>query len=106
MMDRLADRAFAFVEVILAVLQLRDANGDRLGPFARELLHLLQFLPQLLGVGDLLDDLGRDVLVAIEEVQQLLAHGVHQLGANPRVACRKRKPRGNGGVKARVRKST
>ncbi len=83
-------RAFAFalrfVEVLLAVLELRDAQGDRLGAFARELLHLLQFLAQLLRVLDLRDDLRRDVLVAIEEVQQLLAHRVHQLGANLRVA--------------------
>ena len=38
------------VEMILAVLQLRDAQHDRLGAFARELLHVLQFLPQLLRV--------------------------------------------------------
>ena len=44
------------VEVILAILQLRDAQCDGLGPFPRELLDLLQFLPQLLRVLDLRDD--------------------------------------------------
>ena len=33
--------------MIFAILQLRDAQRDRLGAFARELLHVLQFLPQL-----------------------------------------------------------
>ena len=44
------------VEMILAILQLRDAQRDHLGAFARELLDLLQFLPQLLSVFDLRED--------------------------------------------------
>ena len=44
------------VEMIFAVLQLRNAQRDRLGAFARELLHVLQFLPQLLRVRNLRDD--------------------------------------------------
>ena len=47
-------RAFAFalclVEMIFAILELRNANGDGLGAFARELFDLLQFLAELLGV--------------------------------------------------------
>ena len=47
-------RALAFalclVEVIFAILELRDAKRDGLGAFARELLDLLQFLAQLLRV--------------------------------------------------------
>ncbi len=38
------------VEMILAILQLRNAQRDRLRAFARELLDVLQFLPQLLRV--------------------------------------------------------
>ena len=45
------------VEMILAVLQLRDAQRDRLGALTGELLHVLQFLPQLLRVRHLRDDL-------------------------------------------------
>jgi len=44
------------VEMILAVLQLRNAQRDRLGAFARELLHVLQFLPQLLRILHLRED--------------------------------------------------
>ena len=43
-------------------------------------------LRSCLGVLDLGDDLLGDLLVAVEEVQQLLAHPVHQLGADFRVA--------------------
>ena len=57
------------VEMILAVLQLRDAQRDRLRPFARELLHVLQ----LLRVRHLRDDRLGDLSVALEKVQQLLA---------------------------------
>ena len=74
------------VEMILAVLQLRDAQRDRLGAFARELLHILQFLPQLLRVLDLRDDRLRDLFVALEKVQQLLAHVVDEFGADFRIA--------------------
>ena len=42
--------------MILAILQLRNAQRDRLGAFARELLHVLQFLPQLLRVRNLRED--------------------------------------------------
>ena len=62
------------VEVVLAILELRDAERDGLGAFARELLDRLQLLPQLLGVRHLLDDLVGDGLVALEEMQQFLAH--------------------------------
>ena len=66
------------VEMMLAVLQLRNPDRDRLGPFARQLLHFLQFLPQLLRVLGLRDDLFRDLFVAIEKVQQLFADVVHE----------------------------
>ena len=46
------------IEMIFAVFQLRDTQRDGLGAFARELLDLLQFLPQLLRVRNL----RRDVL--------------------------------------------
>ena len=51
--------ALLLVEVILAILELRDAQGDGLGAFARQLLDLLQFLAQLLRVLDLGDDRAR-----------------------------------------------
>jgi hypothetical protein len=44
------------VEMIFAILQLRDAQRDRLGAFARELLHVLQFPPQLLRVRSLCNE--------------------------------------------------
>ena len=44
------------IEMILAVLQLRDAQRDGLRAFARELLHVLQFLPQPLRVRHLRKD--------------------------------------------------
>jgi hypothetical protein len=44
------------------------------------------FLPQLLRVRHLLDDLVGNRLVALEKMQQLLAHVVDQLRANLRVA--------------------
>ena len=62
------------VEMNLAILELRNADGDGLGAFARQLLDLLQFLAQLLRVLDLGDDLLGDFLVAVEEMQQFLAH--------------------------------
>ena len=70
----------------LAILELRDAQHDRLRPLARELLHVLQLLAELLRVLDLRHDLLGDVLVAVEEMQQLLAHAVDQLRTNLRVA--------------------
>ena len=42
--------------MILAILQLRDAQRDRLGAFARELLDVLQFLPQFLRVRHFRED--------------------------------------------------
>lgn len=44
------------VEMILAVLQLRNAQRDHLSAFVRELLCVLQLLLQLLRVLDLRDD--------------------------------------------------
>ena len=83
-------RAFAFafglVEMELAVLELGDADGDGLGALAGQLLDLLQFLAQLAGVLDLGDDLFGDFLVAIEEMEQFLAHAVDQVGADFGVA--------------------
>ena len=75
-----------FVEMIFAILELRDADGDGLGAFARELLDLLQFLAQLPRVLDLGHDLFGDLLVAIEEVQQFFAHVVDEFGADFGVA--------------------
>ena len=72
--------------MIFAILELRNAQRDGLGPVARQLLDLLQFLPQLLGVPHLIHDLLRNRLVALEEVQQFLAHAVDQLRADFRVA--------------------
>ena len=66
----------ALLQVILAVLELRDADGDGLGALAGQLLDLLQFLAQLPGVLDLGQDLLGDLLVAIEELQQFLAHAL------------------------------
>ena len=69
-----------------AILKLRDADGDGLGPFARQFFDLLQFFAELPGVLDLGDDLLGNVLVAVEEMQQFLAHPVDQVGADFRVA--------------------
>ena len=74
------------VEVDLAVLELRDAQRDGLGPLTGKLLHVLQLFAKLLRVLDLPHDLLRDGFVAVEEMEQLLAHLVDQLGADLRVA--------------------
>ena len=57
----------------LAILELRNADGDRLGALAGQFFHLLQFLAQLLRVLDLGDEVLRHVLVAVEKMEQLLA---------------------------------
>ena len=69
-----------------AVLELGDAEGDGLGALAGQFFDLLQFLAQLLGVLGLGDDFFRDLLVAVEEMEQFLAHGVDQVGADFGVA--------------------
>ena len=74
------------VEVPLAVLELRHPDADRLGALAGKLLDLLEFLAQLPAVVGLSDDALRDLLVAVEEVQQLFAHLVHEVRADFRVA--------------------
>ena len=51
----------SFCRNVLAILQLRDAQRDGLGAFARALLDLLQFLPQLPRVSDLRGDRLGDV---------------------------------------------
>ncbi len=77
---------FGGVEMDLAVLQLRNAQRHGTCAFAGQFLDLLQFLPQRLGVLHLGENLIRHLLVAVEEMQQLLAHAVDQLGADFRVA--------------------
>src|SRR5207245_2526628 len=77
---------FGFVEVQFAILELRDADGDGFGAFAREFFYLLQFLAKLPGIFDFGDDVLRDFLVTIQEVEKLFPDLVHQLGSDFRVA--------------------
>ena len=72
--------------MVLAVLELRYPDSAGLGPFPRQLLHLLQLLAELTGILDLGDNLLGNILVAIEELQELLAHPVHQVRPDFRVA--------------------
>ena len=47
---RLLALPFFLVQMNFAILELRDAEGDGLGAFARQLFDLLQFFAELLGV--------------------------------------------------------
>ena len=78
--------ALGFVEMDFAILELRDSDGDGPGAFAGEFLHLLQFLAELLRVFDLRNDFLRDLLVAMEEMEQFFADFVDQFRADFRVA--------------------
>ncbi len=69
-----------------AIFELRNADRDGFGPFARQLLDFLQFLAELASVLDLGENFFGDFLVAIEKVKQLLADAVHEVGANFGVA--------------------
>ena len=68
------------LQVVLAVLELRDAHRDGLGPLARLLLYRVELradLPRLLDFGDELVGLGRR---AVESGLDLLLHLLDELG--------------------------
>src|SRR5437867_2299342 len=83
---RFAALAALFVEVDLAILELRNAQGDGLGAFAGQLLDLLEFLAKLPAVFNLRKNLPGDLLVAIEEMKEFFADFVDELGTDFRVA--------------------
>jgi hypothetical protein len=72
--------------VILAILELRNANGDGFGALAGEFLDFLQFLAELACVLDFRDDFFRDLFVAIEEVEKFFADAIDEFSADFGVA--------------------
>ena len=78
--------SFRFVEVDFAVFQLRDANGDGLGPLTRQFLDFLEFFAELSRILNFGDDLFGDFLVPIEKVQQLFANAVDQIRSDFSIA--------------------
>ena len=67
------------IEVVLAVLEIRDLDGDAPGRLAGFLLDGVQFLPQTLVLRDLLLDLLSGLLVLVQEVH----HGAADLRDEP-----------------------
>src|SRR6266540_224034 len=83
---RFATFVALLVEMNLAILELGNAQGDGLGPFAGQLLDLLEFLAKLPAVLHLRQDVPGDLLVAIEEMKEFLADFVDEIGTDFRVA--------------------
>src|ERR1051326_2633063 len=72
--------------MLLAIFELRNANGNRLGALPSELLYLLQFFAELARILNFGDDLFGNLFVPIKEVQQLFTDTIDEVGSNFSVA--------------------
>ena len=83
---RVESLALGGVEMGLAVLELADADRDGLGALARRLLDVVELAAQVARVLDLLDELLRGGGVAVEQLDDGLLDGRHEVGADLGVA--------------------
>ena len=77
---------FSLVEMLLAILELRDPQADSLGTFAGQLFDRHQLLAQFARVFHLCQESVRNLLVLMQEVQHLFPDFGDQFGSDLRVA--------------------